>query len=130
MRQRLSDLFWWSGINEDVEPHVKHCQACLLSDKSARPVTPPLHSIPYPPKPWHTGALDIKKELHGKASRWRYLIVAYDLHFKCPAVRAVNTVTSSAEISFLEELFSRWGLPTKIITDIAKQFLSRQIEGL
>ena len=41
---------------------------------------------------------------------------------------AVNTVTSSAMISFLEELFSRWGLPTKIITDNGKQFVSRQIE--
>ena len=102
MRQRLRDCVWWPGINEDVELHVKHCQACLLSDKSARPVTPPLHSIPFPPKPWHTVALDIKGELHGEVSRWRYLIVAYDLHSKWPEVQAVNTVTSSAVISFLE----------------------------
>ena len=128
MRQRLRDCVWWPGINNDVDRHVKHCQACLLSDKSARPVTPPLHPISFPPKPWHTVALDIKGELHGSPSRWRYLIVAYDLHSKWPEVRAVNTVTSSAVISFLQELFSRWGLPAKIITDNGKQFVSRQIE--
>ena len=33
-------------------------------------------------------------------------------------------------ISFLEELFSRWGLPTKIITDNGKQFESRQFEDI
>ena len=91
-------------------------------------MTPPLNSIPYPPKPWHTVALDIKGELHNKASRWRYLIVAYDLHSKWPEVRAVNSVTSNAVISFLEELFSRWCLPKKIITDNGKQFVSRKIE--
>ena len=128
MRQRLRDWVCWPGINEDVEQHVKHCQACLLSDKLASPVTPPVHSIPYPSKPWHTVTIDIKGELHGEASRWGYFIVAYDVHSKWPEVRAVNTVTSSAIISFLEELFSRWGLPTKIITDNGKQFVSRQIE--
>ena len=113
MRQRLRDCVWWPGINQDVELHVRHCQACLLSNKSALPVTAPLHSIPFPPKPWHTVVLNIKGELHAVASRWRYLIVAYDLHSKCLEVRAVNTVTSSAVISFLEELFSRWGLPKR-----------------
>ena len=55
-------------------------------------------------------ALGIKSELHGEASRWRYLIVAYDLRSKWPEVRAVNSVTSSVVISFLEELFLRWNL--------------------
>ena len=41
---------------------------------------------------------------------------------------AVNTVTSSAVISFLEELFSKWVLPAKIITDNGKQFVLRQME--
>ena len=74
-------------------------------------------------------ALDIKGELHGEASHWRYLIVAYDIHSKWPQVRAFNTVTSRAVISFLEELFSKWRLPT-VITDNGKQFVSRQIKDL
>ena len=128
MRQRLRDTVWWPGINADVDSYVKHCEACLLSNKSARPVVAPLHSIPLPPKPWHTVALDIKGELHGDASRWRFLIVAYDLYSKWPEVRAVNTVTSSSVIAFLKDLFSRWGLPQRIITDNGKQFVSKQLE--
>ena len=127
VRQRLRDCGWWLGINEDVEQHVRHCQACLFSDKSARFVTPPLHSIAYPPKPWHTVALDIKGELHGEASRGRYLIIPYNQHSKWPDFRAVNTVTSNTVISFFDELFLRCGLPTKIIIDNGKQFVSRQI---
>ena len=51
-------------------------------------------------KPCHTVALNIKGELHGEASRWRYLIVAYDLHPKWPEVRAFITVTSRAVSAF------------------------------
>lgn len=128
MRQRLRDCVWWPGMSLEIDQHIKNCCACLISDKSACPVTAPLHSLPLPPKPWHTVAIDIKGELHGAVSRWRFLIVAYDMYSKWPEVRAVNNVTSSAVISFLKELFSRWGLPTRIITDNGKQFVSREIE--
>ena len=124
MRQRLCDTVWWPGINVDVDHHVKHCEACLISDKAARPVVTTIQSLSYPPKPWHTVAIDIKGELHGDATRWRYLIVVYDLHSKWPEVRAVNTVTSTAVITFLKELFSRWGLPQRVISYNGKQFVS------
>ena len=71
--------------------------------------------------------LDIKIQLHCEALRWRCRIVAYDFHFKWAEVHAVNTVTLSAVIRFLEKLFARWGLPTKIITNNGKQFVSHQI---
>ena len=129
MRQRLRDCVWWPGMSVDVDGQVKHCEACLLSGKSARPVVAPLQHLQFPPKPWHTIAIDIKGELHGEASSWRYLIVVYDLHSKWPEVRAVNTVTSSVVIAFLKDLFSRWGLPTRIISDNGKQFVSREIEA-
>ena len=90
-------------------------------------MTPLLHSIPFQPKPWYTEALEIKRATC-EASRWRYFIVAYDLHFKWPDVRAVYTFTSSALIRCLKELFSRWGLPIKVITYNGKQFVSHQIE--
>ena len=128
MRQRTHDTVWWPNINADVEAHVKNCAPCLVTDKSARPVVTPLQPLPLPPKPWHTIAVDIKGELHGEASRWRYLIVVWDLYSKWPEVRAVNTVTSSAVITFLKELFARWGLPERVISDNGKQFVSREIE--
>ena len=98
MRQRLCVKVWWPGINVDVDHHFKHCKACLISDKAERPVVFQLHSLSYPPQPWHTIAIDIKGELHGDAIRWSYLIVVYDFHSTWPTVRAVNTVTSTAVI--------------------------------
>ena len=80
MRQRLRDTVRWPGINVDVDHYVKHSKAYLLSDKAARLVVSPVQSLSYPPKPWHTIAIDIKGELHGDATRLRYLIVVYDLH--------------------------------------------------
>lgn len=38
----------------------------------------------------------------------------------------MGTVTSSAVISFLDQLFSRWGLPRQITTDNGPQFLSSE----
>ncbi|KAJ7991327.1 hypothetical protein DPEC_G00296170 [Dallia pectoralis] len=57
------------------------------------------------------------------ALRW-FLVVVYDLHSKWPEVTPMGTVTSAAVVNFLDQLFSRWGLPRAITTDNGPQFLS------
>lgn len=86
MRQRLRNCVRWPGMDSDVDKHIKHCKSCLRSDKSARFVTTPLQSIPLSLRLWHTMALNIQSKLHGASFKWRYLIVAYDLHSKWPEV--------------------------------------------
>ena len=44
--------------------HIKNCEVCRLSDKSARTLVTPLQPLPFPPAPCHTIALNFNNEFH------------------------------------------------------------------
>ena len=75
MRQRQRDCVWWPVINKEVEQHVNHCQACLLSDKSARrDATFALDSVP-------TKAVAHRDSRHQKRATWQSFALA--LPYRC-----------------------------------------------
>ncbi len=126
MKQRCRTTVWWPGMNHDVEAYVQHCVPCALSGKSTRPTTPPLQPIEFPPRPWHTLAIDIFGEVKWAPHHQRFLIVLVDLHSKWPEVAACGTVTSASVITFLTDIFYRHGLPEVIISDNGPQFTSEE----
>ena len=127
-KSRLREAVWWPNIEKDVEQFVKSCTSCIMADKSCRPAIPPVKPIPYPSKPWEKLSIDIIGELHGCPQSHRFVIVLIDLHSKWPEIKPVTTITSSAVITFLSDMFTRWGLPREIISDNGKQFTSREFE--
>jgi RNase H-like domain found in reverse transcriptase/Integrase zinc binding domain/Integrase core domain len=128
MKQRCRTTVWWPGLNTAVERHVRHCVSCAVSGKSLRPTTPPLQPLDYPPRPWHTVAIDIFGEVKWAPTHQQYLVVLVDLHCKWPEVAACGTVTSSSVISVLTDLFCRHGLPDRLISDNGPQFVSAEFE--
>ena len=42
--------------------------------------------------------------------------------------KAVSHITSNSVIEFLSDLFSRWGLPSEILTDNGRKFVSREFK--
>ena len=50
MKALVRGIFWWPGIDGDLESQVKSCQACQVNRKSP-PVTS-LHPWEFPPRPW------------------------------------------------------------------------------
>ena len=129
MKQRCRATVWWPGLNRDIEYYVRHCVPCSVSGKSLRPATPPLQPIDFPPRPWHTVAIDIFGEITWAPSHQRFLIVLVDLHTKWPEVATCSTVTSASVIGFLSDLFCRHGLPDNIISDNGAQFCSAEFES-
>lgn len=129
MKQRCRTTVWWPGMNNDIEHYVRHCVPCAVSGKSCRPTAPPLQPIDFPPRPWHTVAIDIFGEVTWAPSHQRFLIVLVDLHSKWPEVAACGTVTSASIINFLSDLFWRHGLPDNLISDNGPQFISNEFES-
>jgi hypothetical protein len=128
MKQRCRTTVWWPGLNTAIERHVRHCVACAVSGKSLRPTTPPLQPLDYPPRPWHTVAIDIFGEVKWASTHQQYLVVLVDLHSKWPEVAACGTVTSSSVISVLTDFFCRHCLPDRLISDNGPQFVSAEFE--
>jgi hypothetical protein len=129
MKQRCRTTVWWSGLNNDIERHVRHCVPCRVSGKSSHPTTPPLQPIDFPPKPWQTLAIDIFGEVQWAPHFQRFVIVLVDLHSKWPEVAVCGTVTSASIINFLTEIFYRHGLPEVIISDNGSQFTSNEFSA-
>ena len=82
LKQRCRDLVWWPGIDGEIEALVKDCAACLVSGKTGHQPPPPLQPLPWPSQPWDHLQLDVCGELHGVPHHQRFLVVAYDLHWK------------------------------------------------
>ena len=70
--------------------------------------------------------MDICGELCGVPRHQRFLVVAYDLFSTWPEAVSTGSVTTQAVIDFLEVLFSHWGMPKTITTDIGPQFISAE----
>ncbi len=129
LKQRCRDLVWWPGIDRELEALVRDCAPCLLSGKTGAPAPPPLQPVDWPTKPWEHLQMDICGELASVPHHQRFLVVVYDLHSKWPEVVPMGSVTASAIVDFLEQLFSRWGMLRAITTDNGPQFVSSEFSS-
>ncbi|KAJ7991418.1 hypothetical protein DPEC_G00283640 [Dallia pectoralis] len=125
-KQRCRDVVWWPAMDRDLEGLIRSCAACLTSGKTGPPASTPLQPVDWTSAPWDHLQLDICGELHNVPHHQRFLVVVYDLHSKWPEVAPMGTVTSAAVVNFLDQLFSRWGLPRAITTDNGPQFRSME----
>lgn len=58
-KQRLRELCWWTGMDNQVENAVKNCDISQMADKSAKLSTPPLQAVDFPDGRWKKLAVDI-----------------------------------------------------------------------
>ena len=99
-----------------------------MCEKSLKPTQPPLQPIPWLVKPWQHIQIDIFGEVQAALLSQRFLVVVHDVHSKWPEIAATTTMTCSAIIQILKELFSRWGIPELLQSDNGPQFVSYEFE--
>ena len=105
---------------------MQQCVLFAVPGKSTR-ATPALpQSIPFPPRWWHTLAIDIFGEVQWAPSSQHFLIMLYYLHSKWLEVATSCHVTSNTVITFLKNIFYRHGLPEVVICDNGPQFRSAE----
>ena len=66
-KQRIRELYWWPGIDQEVERLVKTCQTCSVADKTASPRRAPMQPVPFPSEPWVKLGLDFIGPMTGVA---------------------------------------------------------------
>ena len=77
-----------------------------------------------PSKPWLKLGADLFN-LNGR----EYLLVI-DYYSNYPEVALLEEISSKAVINKLKSIFSRHGIPSKLITDNGRQFISSEFKSI
>ena len=113
---------WWPKIDEDIETLVQSCESCQLNRND--PEKHSSHSWQYPAGPLQRIHIDYC----GPFRDHMYLIVV-DSYSKWPEVIRMSSSTSTSETTkVLLSLFSRHGLPDKLVSDNGPQFTSDEFK--
>ena len=121
--ERLKQLYWWPGMDQDIAAHVAECTVCQRGSNKGRPPIPPLHSIPLPRKPNDRVHVDLFGPLQDEDSDKKYVCVMTDAFTKIVRL-SVLTSKSAEEVanSILQNWIYIYGVPKEIITDQGKEF--------
>ncbi|MCP3666896.1 MAG: DDE-type integrase/transposase/recombinase [Gammaproteobacteria bacterium] len=129
MKQKLNDAYFWPHSNNSaIEHFVRHCVPCAASGKSARPESVPVTAIPPPNRPWQKVAIDITGPFHTAPKHQENIVVLTDYFSKYPEILLTSDVTSGRIISWLEDVFARYGNPLELVSDNGPQFISREFK--
>ncbi|XP_062542494.1 uncharacterized protein K02A2.6-like [Armigeres subalbatus] len=112
---------YWPGIDHQIEDFVKQCKDCAAVSKSP-PHAPP-EAWPRPAGPWERIHVDYAGPIEGF-----YFLLIIDAFSKWPEIFSSTTTTSKASIGFLKSTFTRFGLPSTIVSDNGPQFASDEFD--
>ncbi|XP_019266920.1 PREDICTED: uncharacterized protein LOC109244312 [Nicotiana attenuata] len=116
--KRLSNLFYWKGLKEDVTTYVRQCATCQRSkyDNSAYPGL--LQPLQIPNTAWASISMDFIDGLPKSKGKTTILVMVDRLtkygHFI--AISHPYTATSVAQV-FLDHVYKLHGMPENIISD-------------
>ena len=121
MKALARSYIWWPNLDGSIEDMVQDCSICQsMRNQTAKA---PYHPWTFPTAPWTRLHIDFLGPING--SMYFVLVDAYS---KYPEVIKMNSITSTATIRSLREIFSRHGLPKSIVSDNGTQFTSAEFQ--
>ena len=118
-RDRAQQSVWWPGLSTQLEDVVLNCTVCL-KERKQRPE--PLHSGPFPERPWQKLGTDL---FEWKGAKY-LLIVDYFSRF---IEIAKLTGESSADIiRHMKSIIARHGIPEIVFSDNGPQFSAAEFK--
>lgn len=121
MKGLARSFVFWPGIDADIERTARTCNECARHAHA-----PPKfqdHHWEYPKGPWERIHIDYAGPYAGVM-----LLIISDAYSKWLEVKITNTMTTSATIAILDELFAAYGVPTTIVSDNGTNFTSAEFE--
>jgi hypothetical protein len=119
-------LYWWPGVRTSVVDYVTRCQVCQRDKTSRQKPAGLLMPLPTAEKPWSDITVDMVGPLV-ESEGYNAVLVVVDRLTKM--ARFIPTTTSMdaprfAEL-FFEHVYSRFGLPSRIVSDRGSVFVSQ-----
>ena len=119
MKSLARTVVWWPKLDNEIEIMVHSCAKC--QEQQGDPPTLPLIPWNWPTRPWSRLHIDYLGPFLGHM--WLLIV---DAHSKWLEVFQMDSTTSSATIQCLRDVFSRFGLPDRIVSDNASYFVSAE----
>lgn len=118
MKTLCRSYMWWPGLDKNIENWVQSCDACLQSRSEP---------ILAEPKKWEeaSGPMD-RVHLDFLYLQGKDYLIMTDIFTKWPEVAEMKISNSGSVIEKLREIFARFGLPNKIVSDNGPQFRSEE----
>ena len=112
MKALTRSYVWWPGVDQEIVKRVKGCDKCP-SNQSA-PAKAPLHPWEWPGLPWSRIHIDYAGPYKGEM-----FLVVMDAYSKWFDVHRMKSITLTATIEKLREMFATHGLPATLIATMA-----------
>ena len=118
-RQRVSTAVWWPGVSREIETLVNSCPVC---QKNTAPGRQPLLQSTLPDYPFERVASDLF-EINGVT----YLLLV-DYFSRYIEVNKLTSTTSASVVTALKAAFSRYGIPSTMVSDNGPQYASHEMK--
>ena len=127
MEQAFQDQFWVHTMQKQLRVYIDHCAKCREMKTTRHAQYGSLQPILTPLYPGHTITIDFVLALPTSTEGFDTILTVTDKFYKRLAlIPGKNTYTAAAWASALLErlMLADWGLPSAIISDRDRKFLS------
>ena len=130
-KERLIQSYWWPGMDNSINRHLRECEKCQKTKKEKRPTTNFVSPLPQCTMPNQRIHMDLFGPLKTSGSGKKYIMCVTDAFSKY--VELVALPNKEAE-TVAASLFSKWlcrhGLPNEIVSDNGKEFCNSVVDKM
>ena len=121
MKALARSYVWWPGMDQEIVKKVKGCNKCQANQSA--PAEAPLHPWEWPGLPWSRIHIDYAGPYKGEM-----FLVVVDAYSKWLEVHRMKSITSTATIEKLREMFATHGLPATLVSDNGSNFTCSEFQ--
>lgn len=123
--KRISNLYWWPSMFQDIVQHIGECQSCQMNKARRQKPTLPQGHIRPADAPFELVSMDYVGPWD-MIRDYRYLLVSID-HFTgwVIAIPTSRNDTGTAVSILLNEIIYKYGCPKRLLTDQGPAFESQ-----
>ena len=126
---RITKHFYWPGIVKSVKEYCRSCDSCQRLGKGVKKTVGKLHSLPLVNEPFSRIAIDIVGPLpRCDETGNRFILTVLDLATHFPEAVAMKEHKASDVASGLLTVFSRFGFPKEILSDLGPELQSELMQ--
>ena len=123
---KIQSAFYWPGIQGDVTRYCKSCDICQKTVNKGSVAKVPLEKMPLIDKPFKRVAINLVGPISPPSEDGhRYILTLVDFATCYPEAVLLKNMDTETVAEALVDIFSRFGVPEEILSDLGTQFVSK-----